>query len=293
MTKMPNLLYHYCSNEAFTSIISNCEIWLTNLSRHSNDPTEGTQGRTGLQKQLVKEKIRKTQQTKILEQFDKYTENLPIFAFCLSEGQEKLSQWRGYGANGSGVAIGFSTKFFDNIGDTNVLDKMKYDEQKIQDEILEYFDQYEGFRELINAGVLATDAEIRKVKKEGHYREIEKAKMNMSIKLMRCITSSLFFKNKHYIEENEWRIINSELMSNILLKKKHHGSKLRLHPIENKSSLIFPLGFETAKTLNRNEIISSVILGPKNHSVKSEIEYFLHISGFDKTKVIKSDIPYK
>ena len=100
-------LFHYTDLSGFQSIVANHDLWLSHL-RYSNDEEEMVHGQ-----RLVMEVIedqRKAQPSperiafldsvrqELSQQVDVY-----ICCFCLQD--DLLSQWRGYGANGSGVSI--------------------------------------------------------------------------------------------------------------------------------------------------------------------------------------------
>jgi len=96
--------YHYCSNEAFCSIINNKSIRLSSLSL-SNDKTEGKLA-SKIFKDLAAEESIKIDD--LLGYIKLVEENSHALGFCLSAEDDLLSQWRLYADNASGVAIGFS-----------------------------------------------------------------------------------------------------------------------------------------------------------------------------------------
>ena len=110
-----DILWHYCSNEAFLSIISSQEIWLGEIT-HSNDYMEG--------KWLIEEILRPAllnsgladyQVIQVLGRIYDMKGRYNAFAFCLSEKSDVLSQWRGYADDGRGVAIGFNKKYLETL----------------------------------------------------------------------------------------------------------------------------------------------------------------------------------
>lgn len=106
------ILYHYCSNNAFHSIIENSSIWLSSLSL-SNDSMEGKLvaeiiGLIAKDDELDQAATERLQESVFrLEQF------VDGLGFCLSECGDLLSQWRGYADDATGVSIGFSKNYLE------------------------------------------------------------------------------------------------------------------------------------------------------------------------------------
>ncbi|MBI9065109.1 MAG: DUF2971 domain-containing protein [Marinilabiliaceae bacterium] len=110
---MEETVYHYCSANAFLSIINQGKIRLSN-SMFSNDYKEGKILLECIQKYAEEKKITpETQEhfrlkTIISEMRDIALHNHVV---CFSDIPDLLSQWRGYGDECNGFSIGFSTKY--------------------------------------------------------------------------------------------------------------------------------------------------------------------------------------
>jgi len=109
---IPEPLYHYCSNEAFCSILKSKSLWLSSLSL-SNDKIEGqwfykiftkALKKAGHDEQVGQKLKTRSEQARV-----------DMFGLCLSEDKDLLSQWRGYAAGGAGVSIGFNRSFLQSI----------------------------------------------------------------------------------------------------------------------------------------------------------------------------------
>jgi hypothetical protein len=110
---------HYTDLAGLKGIIDNHDLWLTH-SRYSNDDEEVTHGF-----EIVKEVIDENKNTAaddvkkdfLIKLSDLVKEPAPegiyICCFCLNDNL--LSQWRGYGANGTGVCIRFMPQGFSYI----------------------------------------------------------------------------------------------------------------------------------------------------------------------------------
>lgn len=120
---MSNSFYHYCSLEAFLKIVESKEIWLTNIFC-MNDSAEHYWLRDIAKTELdrwsrLKGKGQDHDRENLVNEF--LTEKLfskddqtDLYCFCVSESGDSLGQWRGYGDDGRGVAIGFSCKFLND-----------------------------------------------------------------------------------------------------------------------------------------------------------------------------------
>ena len=120
------ILYHYCSNEAFQSIINKRAIWLSSLSL-TNDPMEGKWLRKIFGEICADEKLDENATKRVIEgigDLDKVVEGL---GFSLSEYGDMLSQWRGYASDASGMCIGFSKAYFEELAEElRVADKPQF-----------------------------------------------------------------------------------------------------------------------------------------------------------------------
>lgn len=121
-----NIVYHYCSVETFQKIITNKELWLTDVTK-SNDSKE---------LQLVFDKLTEELEQRIKKHYAISEEFVPLSMFaeflkefrkieqlfhvcCFSKDSDSLSQWAMYADNASGVAIGFDSAFFSKLKDFN------------------------------------------------------------------------------------------------------------------------------------------------------------------------------
>ena len=112
-------IYHYTDLNGLRGIVDNHDLWLTH-SRFSNDDEELTHGF-----QIVKKVIEEELAGDIDRRRKEYLGNviaifeLPkaegVYICCFCEEDNLLSQWRSYGANGTGVSLSFDPARFDYI----------------------------------------------------------------------------------------------------------------------------------------------------------------------------------
>lgn len=113
-------LYHYTDLSGLQGIVQNHDLWLTH-SRYSNDDEEITHGYR-IVKEVIDEERKNAAQLPdriaFLESLvelvkDPTPEGVYICCFCIDDN--RLSQWRGYGGNGTGVSIRFNPPDFGYI----------------------------------------------------------------------------------------------------------------------------------------------------------------------------------
>jgi len=254
------ILYHYCSMDAFYSIIKNQSIWLSSATQ-SNDYMEGEMAKKQIiakldqaLKKLSDENRNKNNAPKIHDTPNNTSikksidssiislKKLDALIFSLSEKRDLLSQWRGYADNGSGVCIGFSKKSLSEV-------KSKYPTTL---EIIEYNPHTQESEELENI-----------------FSEILEAngatKTNMDKRIKKLFTKTYSIKNIAFEEESEWRLIH-------LIKNKHH-SEFDFR-IANKQIIPYiEISF-------KKHSIKEVIIGPKNKTPKHVILTFLKHEDF-------------
>ena len=134
---MSEILYHYCDMQVFKSIIENKSIRLTDITK-SNDDMEKKWLIKQYQDYLSNSAIRLTNNEvkNILLAEINGIESLydlaKSYVFCMSEKGDDLSQWRGYGNDGCGIAIGFDKDYFDFLHSSGAtsctlsLEKVRY-----------------------------------------------------------------------------------------------------------------------------------------------------------------------
>lgn len=114
-------LYHYTDLAGLQGIVRHHDLWLTN-SRYSNDDEEVTHGYHIVQQVINEERGRlpppPPDRLNYLERVSDLVkeptpEGVYICCFCLDDNL--LSQWRGYGANGTGVSLRFNPVEFSAV----------------------------------------------------------------------------------------------------------------------------------------------------------------------------------
>ena len=298
-SEFPNqtpLLSHYTSIANFDCIVENEEIWLSN-PLNMNDLDElifgMNQGASEFRKndKLIDACESEEKFHQLLNYFDHHFNNfdknhvLDTYVLCFSKHKEEdfdgaLSMWRGYGANGEGVAFVIDTKKIEPNEDSPIIlssvdyatteDRLKWIKQKIHQ-----------LADLL-ASLEKTDNMLNSVA----WYWVERLKV-----------FSLFTKHIGFQEENEWRFVylsdrdpesyySSMFGYCISDKGVEPKLKLKLDNIPGNSSI-----------LSLDVLIDRIILGPTTASELSmrSVERMLEIKGKPELskKIYASSIPYR
>jgi hypothetical protein len=144
------MIYHYCSQTAFESIIATKQVWLTDITK-LNDCTEYKSGfdlildvlkNKGLEERQVFQDIRG----------DKLNDSFQILVGCFSQEGDSGSQWRLYADETKGLSVGFDEKEIAQFNMFNRFIENKY--QAISSHVKFYEVQYDQVKFLASVTAL-------------------------------------------------------------------------------------------------------------------------------------------
>lgn len=282
--RTPKVLYHYCTLETFHSIITNRSIWLSDISK-SNDSQElkwiKGQSKYYILKAWVDYLEALKADGRLSEaQFDKYEEIEKIidsfidyetekcWVFCVTEKKDDLGQWRGYAKDGTGISIGFKSRFLD--GFNKDLDPQNWIDSHFTFEKVEYTQKavQHLFYDICHLSDINTEMTCEQV-----LALLKRAAVF-------ALLLSPFYKNEGFKEEKEWRLTRSMTMNEL-----RNGNTPDV--LSSESSLSYPMKYEYSVkngTLvshidisyeNLHEEIAEICIGPKCPLSVSEVKLFL------------------
>ncbi len=182
---------HYTSLEGFRSIITNNELWASNI-RFLNDRREMDYGIDEVLQFLEQNDEKADRETAELFAAVKgrLKTNIPeIYACCFCEHNDSLGQWRGYTGGGQGIAIEFNNRALD-------------DHFEIEFERLGLYKVIYGERE---AKIFLRN-EIRNISRHRSMFEFQEPTMEDGL-LKRLLRLAPQIKHDAFQEEREWRLI--------------------------------------------------------------------------------------
>ncbi|MEY9543641.1 hypothetical protein ABIE85_006701 [Bradyrhizobium diazoefficiens] len=287
------MLYHYCTNHTFLSIIESRAIWLSDFTL-SNDRLEGKWLRNLLVERCERENLYPALIERALKFFDLGASRLGAAGFCMSEEGDLLSQWRGYAGDGSGVSIGFSKEYLEALagallaqrsGEALSLHRIAYsreDQFNLVESILNDVVRAVKAGALDTGSILAPLEGERKVEVDSQFRNLTASFLSLHLVQYRA-------KNPAFSEEREWRLISHVLSYSTeesalgdLSKMNFRAGQDRLIPYR-----VLPLG---EASLPR---IAEVILGPKNITPSRYVNAALERYGWKDVSVRVSAASYR
>jgi hypothetical protein len=111
----PDQLFHYCSADGLYGIVTGRSLWLSEI-RTLNDESEMLYGREVVDRVLRSQNPRPAWLPKGMASksgFLEFVSSSRMYVGCFCSEGDLLSQWRAYGARGSGFAIGFSRQLLE------------------------------------------------------------------------------------------------------------------------------------------------------------------------------------
>jgi hypothetical protein len=199
-----------------------------------------------------------------------YPDSTEGFAFCLSEEGDLLSQWRSYGRDGSGIAIGFLPDMLtEDFGEVNFGAKF-YELKKV-----EY-----GEDGMTRKHALAMLADRdQKVKLFTSTNDKSSELLSRLLKLLAPLHFQIYFtKPQYFHEECEWRLIR-------------YRHKVALPDIEYFADEHSVRPYITSLIADpAREAIKEVILGPKHRTNPNWMRAFLASVGLSHVPVRRSSI---
>lgn len=287
----PSVLYHYCSNSAFHSIISQKKVRLSLLSM-SNDSKEGRHV-LDLARKLLPDTF--AYKSKALDELQRVTSLLSAIGFCVSADGDVLSQWRAYADDARGVAIGFDRDGLDGIaeaeGDKNIkvaLGPVAYGEafleELIQEDLKPIVEHYESGRmKRPSARTILSDIGPEKAAEEKE--RFKQATSELFLMLYKIANYAYLVKAPFFMEEQEWRIL--ALLPNLDGALALPNARLHAHPDRLTPFRDFPLnGFETS-------VVREIVLGPRNQTPVEVVRLFLEGLGFRGVTIRRSAGSYR
>ena len=254
-----NVFFHFTSLKAFEAILESRRIWMTDLG-YMNDISELKHGWASIFESFNQHpgiSDDTSSVNKILERLDgPKVLKTRVFGFSFCEREELVNQWQAYGANGTGVAMGFDvTPFLSS--ETAFLSRVHYFRTR----------KIEKIQHIISA--------------LSQKKAISNDYIDYSAKGFNLL--SAYIKHHAYYAENEWRLACLENPEVDLLYR--NSDHIKYIPY-------YSFSFEDLCKTKFEEVLKVVIVGPlAENTALRNVRAQLDRHGFLNTEVKVSSLP--
>jgi hypothetical protein len=286
------LLYHYCSNQSFLSVIQNREIWASELSM-SNDHLEGRWVRQVFTGFCTEKSVATVDLNQLLVHLDGLISLVGAAGFCLSEEGDLLSQWRGYADDGAGINIGFSPQYLERLEKLEqseefsvALRKVTYDPLTQKQQIISTVETIlnavtaGAFRSRVGSLLIPTS--------DSEKKSIEESFRRLSFGFLQMFPYLYTLKNPAFQEEREWRLLSYVTRPPTNMD----AGDLPKMDFRAKPDRIVPIRRVALPDLEIPAIVK-VTLGPRNITPEQIIAAALFKYGFKDVEVSRSEASYR
>lgn len=275
----PEWLFHYTSLSNAGEILQSKSLWLTKI-QNLNDTSE-LKIAFDLFKRAVErrsEQIADKEKSDFLlrasHQMDSFKQtNICVASFC--ESGDLLSQWRAYGNNGSGVALGFSgkrVKELQNRGFLNIW-KCVY-RPDIQEQVA---------NDLVEMLENTFDVCIKHVNPDNWERTKEDLIGYFNTTFLRVAP---VFKNEHFAEEKEWRLV--------AISRKNTDENYKTIMSKERVSQFYVVDFKRSEGRG-HDFIGTMTIGPTANpeQIRNTFQTFSSQNDFGHVLLERSKIPFR
>jgi Protein of unknown function (DUF2971) len=281
-------LFHYTNASGLLGILEKRQIWATHVS-HLNDREELVVGerialeeieRLASEEQSAPVQTLHREHASIFERA-KLSANVDIYVASLTEDGDLLSQWRAYGANGAGYALGFQGLRLPSDADDSpdaelilILLRCEYDlatfRAKVRAVLLEVAETFKRYLDQHGC-----DAE--------HVEAFRRVTLPVAVYRVQAMVPRL--KDPAFREEREWRLV-------ALCEMEHEKELLRFRAGPHGLQRYLPVDLaDSEQAMN----LAQVYVGPtQDQSVGvSAARALLRWHGYDPALVVSSTVPYR
>ena len=286
--KLPKTLYHYCNVNTFFNIIETNSIWLSDIEK-SNDTLELSYIKKEYSKYLpmacyafadyhkqnnmAYESIRLDALLQVMNELQDFNV-IKVWAFCLSEKGDLLSQWRGYADDGDGISLGFKASTLNEIVESLCevtqekesalfLEKINYSEKQMT----------EMLKTTINIDECA-QCKTARILQEKLVEAISKIE-----------TIAPCYKSPSFKEEKEWRIIFESIINPTCdyMKINESIDSAKIGNFSYRANNENLISHFELKFVDLKKAVHKIILGPKCKISIDEMKCYLISKGLLKS----------
>ena len=276
------IVYHYCSLEAFKSIIENECLWLCDIQK-SNDSQECIYF-DEVMSETIQQRIADLQNSAEVNSADladlqkmkeiiegHQFEQIPFYVCSFSRDGDLLSQWRGYADDGFGIALGFDASC---LNAKNGIIENHFSCNNV------FYGSIDAVTQQCSSHI---DNMLTLIKQHGS-QEIP------FISIASMLLDRPFYKSNAFREENEFRIVllhKAPSQTNF----EFTFSKRKYRITNHQLSSYYEFSFKAVK----DEFLRKICLGPKCKVTPDDVRMFLNDCGYqaDNIDIIPSEATYR
>lgn len=306
-------IYHYCALDAFVQIIKHKDIRLCDLDK-TNDYLEKKWGLSLVQNALVRELYKRNinmnsnkdywyseQAFNHIEEIKAEISKLlnhQILVACFSTGGDNLNQWRAYGQDGEGIAIGFDYKKMKSLikGNHNVMmDKVIYNKKQQEQIIVQKM--FEPAMHVMK-GNFNNSAEVGYANFNDYFvKKFDRFCCSLDSSIENVFT---LLKNPAFESEKEVRIVYNTGIYDGMTRQELIDCANRMYcfgpnnelvlgkiQFQAKDKKFIPYADLSFENCIKDGIIKDIIIGPKARVSQSDIYQMLCVYGYDEDIKIK------
>lgn len=314
------IVYHYCSIETFYAIITNKCLRLSDLNK-TNDYMEKKWTLKLIDNVLIKTLEDRKINIDIKEQFwygeginshldyfrksmeESLNEDTPVLITCFSKEKDLLSQWRAYGDDGNGIAIGFDLDILENLLNSR-------QDICIDDVIYDLNDQEIDIQYAIGCSLsyMMNGMKVNNISEEMLKEYFDEEFETMCEILPENLKNiCCFIKNPAFREEQEVRIVyhpalrNTEYLDDSdkieCFNKCKQAKNFIIKPVKfnvNRKKIIAYADLDFSYYIKEG-LISEIVIGPKSNVLESDIIYLLLANGYsiNELTISNSEATYR
>jgi hypothetical protein len=292
---LPQVLYHYTTIDALKSIVENHALWLSSYIS-SNDKQECRWIDKYIGSCLANRNLDGTLRDPLWVAYAMRFRN--NYMFSLSEVSDLLSQWRAYGEDGMGCAIGLVPRSIvrkESIPWLTGVDALQKG-MLLEGRLHEFHPTTYGM-----AHVLYQDQEQRKVVEAILDEWLPQLQVSDTWEPLGFCASdlakfALVLKHPSFAEEKEWRLLYTPYEQLIDLHGKDTFAEYNLfHDLRFRKyrGALVPYYNVKFEEFGEDPIISEVILGPRSTTLEYDVELLLRYNGMPHVVVRRSEVSYR
>ncbi len=270
---LPSELFHYTDQNGLLGIINSRSFWASKITC-LNDSSEYFLAfkiaRSILEVLANDRKFDSVKVEYLLDELSSFQDNIYVGSF--SEKGDLLSQWRAYGSNSSGYALGFNCEKLVDVAKSQgfYLSKCIYD-TNVQEGII-----YDLILRQLESGNFPDPSTY------GYHVETRVLSFPPASNFWHDLSQiAPLIKDKGFQEEQEWRLIS--------------GKGIGYEDVNFRAGVSFIIPYFPLKLPAIKDIISSVTIGPTPHPniAQETLSMLLFKENFSRLKLPISEVPFR